>query len=175
MYFTRVLNVVRKHTNEFTGIIKEGPDRAYGRRKIKMMTGHYYGRGRNCYMLASRQLQKGLEHVTKNRELSRKDFRELCDLRIEAGAKDLHYDPFYMRDTLARLHIGLNTKVLANLAIWEPRSFRSIVGLCAHKESKFDEPQKEIKSGSALPCDYPDKRGPYVPGPGTKVIDRGLL
>ena len=68
-------------------------------------------------MLASRQLQKGLEHVTKNRELSRKDFRELCDLRIEAGAKDLHYDPFYMRDTLARLHIGLNTKVLANLAI----------------------------------------------------------
>merc|ERR1712045_636363 len=48
-------------------------------------------------MLASRQLQKGLEHVTKNRELSRKDFRELCDLRIEAGAKDLHYDPFYMR------------------------------------------------------------------------------
>ena len=131
--------------------------------------------GRNCYMLASRQLQKGLEHVTKNRELSRKDFRELCDLRIEAGAKDLHYDPFYMRDTLARLHIGLNTKVLANLAIWEPRSFRSIVGLCAHKESKFDEPQKEIKSGSALSCDYPDKRGPYVPGPGTKVIDRGLL
>ena len=126
-------------------------------------------------MLASRQLQKGLEHVTKNRELSRKDFRELCDLRIEAGAKDLHYDPFYMRDTLARLHIGLNTKVLANLAIWEPRTFRSIVGLCAHKESKFDEEKKIIKSGSALPCDYPDKRGPNVPGPGTKVIDRGLL
>merc|ERR1712038_289470 len=64
-------------------------------------------------MLASRQLQKGLEHVTKNRELSRKDFRELCDLRIEAGAKELHYDSFYMRDTLARLHVGLNTKILA--------------------------------------------------------------
>merc|ERR1712018_372511 len=111
-------------------------------------------------MLASRQLQKGLEHVTKNRELSRKDFRELCDLRIEAGAKDLHYDPFYMRDTLARLHIGLNTKVLANLAIWEPRSFRSIVGLCAHKESM---PEHEGGMGKPLA------------GPGIKVISKGQL
>ena len=54
MYFTRVLNVVRKHTNEFTGIIKEGPDRAYGRRKIKMMTGHYYGRGKQKNYFAKR-------------------------------------------------------------------------------------------------------------------------
>merc|ERR1711936_1241693 len=115
MYFTRVLNVVRKHTNEFTGIIKDSPDRAYGRRKIKMMTGHYYGRGRNCYMLASRQLQKGLEHATKNRALSRKDFRELCDLRIEAGAKELHYEA--VRQKCRRHHPG----VRAVQAAGEPR------------------------------------------------------
>ena len=51
MFFTRVLNVVRKHTNEFTGIIKDSPDRAYGRRKIKMMTAHYYGRGKKIIYL----------------------------------------------------------------------------------------------------------------------------
>ena len=75
MFFTRVLNVIKKHTNEFTGFVKESPDRKWGRRKVKMMTAHYYGRGRNCYRLAIRQMNKGLEHHTKNRALSRQDFR----------------------------------------------------------------------------------------------------
>ena len=75
MFVTRVLNVIKKHTNEFTGFVKESPDRKWGRRKVKMMTAHFYGRGRNCYRLAIRQMNKGLEHHTKNRVLSRQDFR----------------------------------------------------------------------------------------------------
>ena len=41
--------------------------------------------------------------------------------------------------TLARSNIALNCKVLANMAIWEPRSFTSIIGLCAHKEKLAKE------------------------------------
>ena len=41
-----------------------------------------------------------------------------------------------MPEALARSHIHLNRKVLANLAIWEPRSFRSVCALTAFKENQ---------------------------------------
>ena len=41
-----------------------------------------------------------------------------------------------MPEALARSHIHLNRKVLANLAIWEPRSFRSIAAIAAFKENQ---------------------------------------
>ena len=54
MWLTRVLNIVRvnepiikKHTNEFTGIevgMKMTTDKAWTRRRVKMMTAHLYGR-----------------------------------------------------------------------------------------------------------------------------------
>ena len=170
MFFTRILNAIKipKHTNEFTGIVKESPDRKWGRRKIKMMSAHYYGRHRNCYRLASRKMKTSLDFVTKNRELARRDFKELCDLRIQAGATENHYNTFFMRETLARLNIGLNRKVLANLAMWEPRSFRSIIGLCAHKENL-------AKEAGELESPYPLDPTKATVGPGTKVIDRKLF
>ena len=103
---------------------------------------------------------KGLEKSTEARGLARQDFRELCDLRIEAAAKEVHYDPIDMRETLSRLHIGLNRKVLSNLAIWEPRTFRSIAALCAHKENLPEDEGGLDKNKS---------------GPGTEVISRSHL
>ena len=46
-------------------------------------------------------------------------------LGIDAGAAELSYDAWHMKESLHRCHIQLNTKVLANMAIWEPRTFRS--------------------------------------------------
>ena len=40
---------------------------------------------------------KSLERSTKARGAAREDFRELCDLRIEAASKEVHYDPINMR------------------------------------------------------------------------------
>ena len=103
---------------------------------------------------------KSLERSTKARSAARNDFQELCDLRIEAASKELHYDPIDMRETLARLHIGLNRKVLTNLAVYEPRTFRSIAAVCAHKESLPEE------DGGL---------GKKNPGPGTEIISKGHI
>ena len=65
-----------------------------------------------------------------------------------------------MQEALARSHIPLNRKVLANLAIWEPRSFRSVVAVTAFKENQsFDE--------GGLQANHP--------GPGVDVIPEGKL
>lgn len=169
MWLTKALNYIKRtpgevlvnnHTHEITGFLPFRGCKAWGRRKVKMMTAHVYGRNRNCYKLAVKQMNKNLEIVTSRRQAYQKDFRELCELRIQAGSNELNYDSFNMRETLARLHIGLNRKVLANLAIWEPRSFRSIVGICAHKEG--------------LPTDQGGLEKDHS-GPGTEVISRNHL
>ena len=170
MWLTRVLNIVRtqepiikKHTNEYTGFQVANDmknDKSWGRRKVKMMTAHLYGRPRNCHRLAHSKMVVNLNRSMKGRAEARKDFKELCDLRIEAASKEIHYDPIDMRETLARLHIGLNRKVLTNLAIWEPRTFRSIAALCAYKENM------PVEDGGL----NKDKAGP-----GTEVISRGHL
>ena len=56
MWLTRVLNIVRtteptikKHTNEYIGVqvgMKMTTDKAWGRRRVKMMTAHLSGRSK---------------------------------------------------------------------------------------------------------------------------------
>ena len=167
MWLTKVMNFVRtnepiikKHSNEFTAISVPQGDKSWNRRKVKMMTAHEYGRQRNCYKLAVRRLEHNLKFATRKREHFRQDFTDLSEQRIHSAAAEIHYNSLSMRETLARLHIGLNRKVLANLAIWEPRSFRSIVAVCAHKEAQPEETGGLNKAKS---------------GPETPVISRGHL
>ncbi len=161
MWLTRVMSIWKRHTNPFTGFELKSADKKWGRRKVKMMTAHVYGRERNCYKLAIRKMERDLIMKTNQRKASRRDFTDLCKLRIEAGANELNYNAFHLRESLERMHIGLNTKVLANLAIWEPRSFRSIIGLASFKTSQPENENNGLGVNSV--------------GPGTEVIPRGHL
>ena len=72
----------------------------------------------------------------------------------------IRYNSYNMPEALARSHIHLNRKVLANLAIWEPRSFRSVCAITAFKENQsFEE--------GGLQTNHP--------GPGVDVITEGKL
>jgi large subunit ribosomal protein L20 len=103
---------------------------------------------------------RSLTYATVNRKVKKRDFRELCEARIEAGAAEHSYNAWYLKESLHRCHIQLNTKVLANMAIWEPRTFRSVVAVAANKS--MQQPQH---GGLGLPhC-----------GPATEVITRGKL
>ena len=70
------------------------------------------------------------------------------------------YNAYNMAESLARSHIHLNRKVLANMAIWEPRTFRSIVAVTSLKENQtFDEGGFQANH----------------PGPGIEVVTGGKL
>ena len=51
-----------------------------------MNTAHLQHRKRNCWTVAICALQKQLQRATWTRKAFRKDFKELCTTRIEAGA-----------------------------------------------------------------------------------------
>ena len=65
-----------------------------------------------------------------------------------------------MPEALARSHIHLNRKVLANLAIWEPRTFRSISAIAAFKEN-------QSTNEGGLQANHP--------GPGIDIVTNGKL
>ena len=65
-----------------------------------------------------------------------------------------------MAESLARSHIHLNRKVLANMAIWEPRTFRSIVAITSLKEN-----QSYAEGGMQA----------NHPGPGIEIVTDGKL
>ena len=57
--------------------------------------------------------------------------------------------------------MALNRKVLANLAIWEPRTFRAISAICAKTENQAYEEMRGVGQVSKQA------------GPGIEIIDRG--
>ncbi|XP_063699513.1 large ribosomal subunit protein bL20m [Culicoides brevitarsis] len=122
MVFTSVVNFVRSR----------GPDEFWRKRKIFKMAAHYYGRPRNCYSVTIRAVHRALVYATQGRKQKRRDFRELWEQRITAGARQhgLPYEEF--SENLLRNNILLNRKSLADLACWEPRSFEALAKIAAN-------------------------------------------
>nr|CAG4643598.1 EOG090X0H9C [Ilyocryptus agilis] len=109
------------------------PDKFWKRRQLFKMTAHYYGRKRNCYSIAIRYCHRALVFSTKGRKLKKADMRELWEQRISAGCKELGSSYEVLARGLARCHIALNRQVISNLAVWEPRTFKSLVQIAAAK------------------------------------------
>nr|CAG4645226.1 EOG090X0H9C [Leptodora kindtii] len=110
------------------------------RRRLFKLTAHYYGRKRNCYSIAIKLCHRALAFATKGRALKKKDARELWEQRIEAGCSELGSSYEVLVRGIARCHIALDRKILANLAIWEPRTFKSLTQI-AHEKLRQDPPK----------------------------------
>jgi len=138
MVFTSpsMLARIAKHTNEFFGRGQVGPDRFWGRRKEFMMSAHFYGRARNCYRLAKRYNLKNLERAKAQRKVLKQDTTDLWDCRVEGVGNTLNYNTWHMRESLSRTGILLDRHMLSNLAITEPRTFRSVIAIAATKTSQ---------------------------------------
>uniref|UniRef100_A0A1B6L348 Large ribosomal subunit protein bL20m n=1 Tax=Graphocephala atropunctata TaxID=36148 RepID=A0A1B6L348_9HEMI len=104
----------------------KGPDEYYRKSNILRLSAHYYGRARNCYSIAIKKVHRALVYSTKGRKLKREDMRDLWTIRTTAACEE-HGLPFPLfRAGLQSSNILLNRKSLANLAIWEPRTFKAL-------------------------------------------------
>ncbi|KAL6257336.1 hypothetical protein P5V15_010909 [Pogonomyrmex californicus] len=120
-------------------IRSRGPDEFWRKRKIFKLAAHYYGRRRNCYTVAIRGVQKALIYCTRSRQLKKEDIKELREQRLEAATNEHGINFSILKEGLTRCNILLNRKSLADLAIWEPRSFKAIADIaCARaKQDHF--------------------------------------
>lgn len=68
-------------------------------------------------------------YATKSRALKKEDMSELWETRIAAGCEQHGIILPTFLDALNRNEILLNRKVLADLAIWEPKSFEALANI----------------------------------------------
>lgn len=110
-----------------------GPDEFWRKRRIFRLSAHFVGRSRNCYSLAIRAVHRALQYCTKGRKLKKKDMTLLWETRLHAACEEHNFTYPLMKESLSRCDILLNKKVLSDLAIWEPRTFKSLTKLAWSK------------------------------------------
>ncbi|XP_071944133.1 large ribosomal subunit protein bL20-like [Antedon mediterranea] len=121
----------------FRLIRSRGPDKFWRKKFIFDQATNFYGRRRNCYRIAVRAVQRAWQFGQKSRKVKKRAARELWNMRINAAAREhgLSYSTFIAN--IARCDIRIDRKMLSNLAIFEPRSFQSLIELAKAKQDEI--------------------------------------
>ena len=100
--------------------------RARRKKILKQTRGNFLAR-KNVWTVAKNTYEKGLTYAYRDRKTKKRNFRSLWITRINAAARQhgLNYSQFMGR--LAEKNIGLNRKVLADLAMNDPKAFEAII------------------------------------------------
>jgi large subunit ribosomal protein L20 len=97
------------------------------RKKILKEAKGFYGKRKNVYTVAKNVLEKGQGYKFVGRKLKKREYRSLWIVRINAAVREegMSYSEFIGK--LAAKNIDLNRKVLADLAMNEPETFKQLV------------------------------------------------
>ena len=97
------------------------------RKKILNRTKGYWGRGKNVWTVAKNKWEKGQTYAYRDRKAKKRNFRALWIQRINAAARQYGITYSQFMGKLAKQNVGLNRKVLADLAMNNPQAFEAIV------------------------------------------------
>ncbi len=100
--------------------------RARRKKIMKLTRGNFLARA-NVWTVAKNTYEKGLTYAYRDRKNKKRTFRALWIQRINAAAREhgMNYSQFMGK--LAKSNVGLNRKVLADLAMNNPGAFEAII------------------------------------------------
>ncbi len=93
---------------------------------MKLAKGNFGSRG-NVWTVAKNTVEKGLQYAYAHRQLKKRTFRSLWITRINAAVRTygMTYSEFIGK--VNAKGIAINRKVMADLAMNEPKAFEAIV------------------------------------------------
>ncbi|HTN19955.1 MAG TPA: 50S ribosomal protein L20 [Pelobium sp.] len=99
------------------------------RKKVLKLARGYWGSRSKVFTIAKNTVEKGLQYAFRDRKVKKREFRGLWIQRINAASREhgMSYSQFIGK--VAAKNIGLNRKVLADLAMNDPKAFAAIVDL----------------------------------------------
>ena len=107
--------------------VKRGVTSHARHRKVLKQAKGYYGRRKNTIRVAKQAVEKAGQYAYRDRKVRKRTFRALWIQRINAAARlhGLTYGRFI--DGLNKAGIELDRKVLADIAVHEPVTFKGLV------------------------------------------------
>lgn len=97
------------------------------RKKIIKAAKGYFGARKNVYTVAKNAVDKAMSYSYRDRRNKKRAFRRLWIARINAGARQHGTTYSRFMHALKEKEVGLNRKVLADLAMNHPDAFAAIV------------------------------------------------
>lgn len=106
--------------------VKGGKTAHARHRKVIKMAKGYRGRSKNCFRIAVERVEKALQYAYRDRRVRKRNFRALWIQRINAAARlhGLTYSRFM--NGLKKAEIELDRKVLADIAVHDPKGFAAL-------------------------------------------------
>ena len=97
------------------------------RKKVLKETRGYFGSRSNVWTVAKNTYEKGLTYAYRDRRKKKSEFRALWIQRINAAVRmeGMSYSQFM--GLVHKAEIGMNRKVLADLAMNQPEAFAAII------------------------------------------------
>ena len=97
------------------------------KKKIFKLAKGYFGRRKNVWRVTKNAVEKALQYSYIHRKTKKREIRSLWIQRINAAVREggISYSDFM--DKLKKSNITLNRKVLADIAMNDPESFKKII------------------------------------------------
>ena len=102
--------MTRKHRNKVLGLAKG-----------------YWGNKSRHFKMAKEQMMKSGRYAYVGRKQKKQQYRQLWIVRINAACRALNVNYSTFMNGLKKANIGLNRKVLADLAVTAPAEFKALV------------------------------------------------
>tara|TARA_Y100000589_G_scaffold271811_1_gene264664 strand:- start:84 stop:431 length:348 start_codon:yes stop_codon:yes gene_type:complete len=112
--------------------VKRGNVARKRRNKILNLAKGFRGGNKNLFRTANQRVMKALCNAYRDRRRRKRDFRRLWIARINAAARINGTNYSRLLNSLKTSDIKINRKMLAQLALHEPKCFEEIVKI-SHK------------------------------------------
>jgi large subunit ribosomal protein L20 len=96
------------------------------KRRLEQAKG-FYGARSKLFRMATEAVDRAMRLATIHRKLKKRDYRKLWIVRISAAcrANGMTYSRFI--EGLTKAHVGLNRKMISEIAIHDPEGFKTIM------------------------------------------------
>jgi len=107
--------------------VKRGNVARKRRKKILKLAKGFRGSHSKLFRTANQQVMKALRNAYRDRRKRKRDFRRLWITRINAAARINGLSYSKLTHQLKKAEVGLNRKMLAQLAMVDPQAFAKVV------------------------------------------------
>lgn len=105
------------------------------RRKILKLAKGFFGARRRYYRLATESVNRAMAFAFRDRKVRKREFRNMWIARINAAARSNNTTYSRLMAGLAKGGIILDRKILADIAINDPRGFSRIVSIASSRQT----------------------------------------
>src|SRR3989338_1054065 len=107
--------------------VKRGFKARRRRSKIMKLAKGTYGRRKSNFRRGSESVERAWVFAYRDRKVRKRAFRKLWITRINAAVRHLNLSYSQLISKLKKANVGLNRKMLAQMAVYDPQAFQTIV------------------------------------------------